>query len=301
MKKQLLIFTLLLISIPMIIFSCKPINIFSPLIDPSKMGTEANLDAGYQALSTGNYEDAVDYFTNAINNASGDELVDAYLGRASAYMNLAAPNLDDVVDDALSGDLDLSSSSDIIDTVVSDDEFDDFFTTVQDAADDYNAAISTAGSDVDPGVLLEAYEANMMSATGVAAMKIGNEYNEGIWAVNSQNPISNLTVNGETVTFNTELEAIVAGDRQETDALYHPYNISTWEDPNSANNGLKQYVDGETEESEMIEYLEAAYNNLEQLKSNPPLELSASDITNMETQIKNWAYYGLGDNRFGTP
>jgi len=60
-------------------------------------------------------------------------------------------------------------------------------------------------------------------------------------------------------------------------------------------------VDGETEESEMIEYLEAAYNNLEQLKSNPPLELSASDITNMETQIKNWAYYGLGDNRFGTP
>jgi len=306
MKKGILLIFLVLIVGAVGIISCRPINIFSPLVDPSKMGDDAKLDAGYNALASGDYEKAIDYFTDVINSASGNELIDAYVGRASAYLHTAAPNMDDVVTDLISGNIDPGSTGEIINTVVGDGELDDFFDNTQSAADDYNSAIDSAGSDIDPGILLEAYQANMMAATGVGAQKIADSYNGGnssyadIWSVDSTNPLK-VTTYG-TVTLNMELDAIVASDRLTTDDLYHPYNTNSWENPTAADNGLNLYVKSDAvAKASMMGYLSSAYDALDQLKTNPPAGLSATDIDGMQTGIINWAYYGLDDSSLGTP
>jgi len=38
-----------------LIASCKPINLFSPLVDPSKMGNDAKIEAGYNAIAAVSY------------------------------------------------------------------------------------------------------------------------------------------------------------------------------------------------------------------------------------------------------
>jgi len=127
-------------------------------------------------------------------------------------------------------------------------------------------------------------------------MNKGNKKHPKIWSVTSSSPVSSTTtINGSSVTFNMELEAITAGDRLDTDELFHKYNISTWElDPNENENGLRKYVSEATEEkSTMMVYLTNAYNNLEQLKSSPPLGMSESDLTDMQNSIVIWADYGL--------
>ena len=52
-KKHFLL--ILLLTGLFLIASCKPINIFSPLVDPSNMGEDAMLDAGYNAMADGDY------------------------------------------------------------------------------------------------------------------------------------------------------------------------------------------------------------------------------------------------------
>lgn len=288
--KSTIIFTLLILGILLIVISCKPINIFSPLVDPSKMGNEAKLDAGYNALASGNYDDAIDYFTSVINSGSGSEKTDAYLGRASAYLHSAAPNLDNVVSDLVSGNDSADDTGDIIDQVVSDDEFDDFFDGAQNAADDYNSVVGESTSGIDSGVLLEAYQANMMAATGVGAQTIADAYDISPWETSSTNPIVGTT------TYNDELDAIL--DSSST----HPYNISTWTDSTPANNGLNVYVKGNaTAKASMMSYLTEAYNDLEQLKSDPPEGMTVSDLSDMQNTILQWADYGLDYEYLGTP
>ena len=293
--KSTIIFTLLIFGILLIVISCKPINIFSPLVDPSKMGNEAKLDAGYNALASGNYDDAIDYFTSVINSGSESEKTDAYLGRASAYLHSAAPNLDDVVSDLVSGNVSADDTGDIIDQVVGDNEFDDFFESVQNAANDYNSAVGESTSGIDAGVLLEAYQTNMMAATGVGAQTIADAYNDSPWGTSSTNPIVGST------TYNDELDAIL--DSSST----HPFNISTWtiDDANNpSTNGLYEFIvnkNNTTAQNSMISYLTEAYNDLEQLKSDPPEGMTVSDLSDMQNTILQWANYGLGDNSLGTP
>ena len=307
MKKRIFLFLILIIATIFLAISCKPINIFSPLVDPSKMGNDAKLDAGYNALSSGDYDSAVDYFTSVINGSSGDEKSDAYLGRASAYLHSAAPNLDNVVSDLINGDVTADNTGDIIDQIVSDDDYDNFFDSAQDAADDYNSAIEESSS-IDSGVLLEAYQSNMMAATGVGAQAIADNYNKGntsfpdiIWQVTTTNPVATISGYG-SVTYNMELDAIITGDRLSTDDLYHPYNISTWSDSTAANNGLNKYVkDDATAKASMMGYLTEAYNALEQLKTDPPEGMTESSLSDMQNTILQWASYGLADSSLGTP
>lgn len=308
MKKGFFYTSLTFVSL--LLIACAPINLFTPLIDPSKMGNDAKMDAGYNAIEEGNYDEAIDYFSDIIDSGTGgDVLVDAYLGRASAYMNEASPNLDEVMGDIVSGNVNFDSSSDIITQIVENGEFDNFFDNAQDAADDYNSAIENSTGDIDPGILLEAYQTNMIAATGVGAQKIADTYNDGnisygtLWSVNLTDPIETIDISGvpTPITFNTELDAIIASDRLNTDTYYHPYNLSTWGDTDPALNGLKKYVDGSLEEADMMGYLTNAFNSLEQLKANPPMGMSVSDLADMQNGILQWAYYGLDDSSLGIP
>ena len=286
---RMVLFPIFILLILILAISCKPINIFSPLVDPSKMGNDAKLDAGYNALSDEDYDTAIDYFTSVINSGSGDEKTDAYLGRASAYLHSAAPNLDDVVSDFVSGDIQADDPGDIIDEIVGDGDFDDFFDGAQNAADDYNSATEGA-SNIDAGVLLEAYQSNMMAATGVGAQTIADAYNVSPWETSSTNPIVG------SVTYNMELDAIVNDDSSYT------YSISSWSDSTTTNNGLYQYVkNNSTAKASMMSYLTNAYNDLEQLKTDPPEGMTSDDISDMQNTILKWAVYGLDDNTLGTP
>lgn len=277
MVRKSLYFSLFLIIGTFLIISCKPINIFSPLVNPSKMGNDAKLDAGYNALADGNYNTAIDYFTDVIESASGDDLVDAYLGRGAAYMNTASSNIGTVFEDLLSGNLNVDDTGNIIGQVVNNDEYDVFFDNIQKAAVDYNSAIDNSASDVDPGILLEAYETNMMAATGVGAQKIAVDYSgPGGWLVPAD------------VTLNIAMDAIINDD------LTHEGRIETWSDPPSPN-GLADYVDGSAEETEMMGYLTNAFNALEDLKSNPPMGMSEQDFINMQQGINDWVTNGLGE------
>jgi len=307
MKKGIFLFLILIITTLFLAISCKPINIFSPLVNPSKMGNDAKLDAGYNALSSGDYDGAIDYFTSVINNSSGDEKSDAYLGRASAYLHSSAPNLDNVVTDLINGDVTANDTGDIIDQVVSDGDYDDFFDSTQNAADDYNSAVGESTSSIDSGVSLEAYQSNMMAATGIGAQAIANSYNNGnnnfadIWQVTETIPVATVSGYG-TVTYNMELDAIITGDRLSTEDLYHRYNISTWTDQTASNNGLNQIVKGDaTAKASMMSYLTEAYNSLELLKSDPPVGMTETSITDMQNNILKWTYYGLADISLGMP
>ncbi|MFW6139443.1 MAG: tetratricopeptide repeat protein [Spirochaetota bacterium] len=276
-NKSILPFILMSAGILLLVLSCKPINLFSPLVDPSKMGNEAKLDAGDNALASGSYDEAIDYYTQVIDSgAAGDELTDAHLGRASAYLRKAAPNLDQVVEEALSGDLDVDNTSDVITQVVGEDgDYTNFFDNSQNSADDYNSAVSSYDSeDIDPGVLLEVYETNMMAATGVGARKIAEKHNDSPWENISNEEYAAITDEGSS----------------------HPYNIGTWsKDPDAEDNGLSKYVKNDPggADNAMMEYLTNAYNALETLKQNPPSGMTASGIEGMQNGINDWVENGL--------
>jgi tetratricopeptide (TPR) repeat protein len=283
MRNKNLYFFYFLFVVAFLVSSCRPINIFSPLIDPSKMGNDAKLDAGYNALSEGDYDKAIDYFTDVIQSASGDDLVDAYLGRGAAYLRKSSPNIDSVVEDLLSGDLEVDNPGAIVTQVVAGGDYTSFFSDVEKAAADYNSAFDNITGEVDIGVLFEVYQTNMMAATGVGATKIATDYNTSPWDLGS-------------ITLNDEIDAII-------DTRTHPYDIDTWEDSVLANNGLRNYVyvDGtQNEETKMRGYLTNAHHALEKLKPNPPEGMSEQDVTDMQKRIEDWAYYGL-DPSLGTP
>jgi hypothetical protein len=264
----------------MFLGSCKPINIFSPFVDPSKLGNDAKMDAGYDALASGNYDDAIDYFSDVIKSASGNQLTAAYVGRASAYMRKASSTLDDVVQDLLEGNTQLDDPSDFIVRVVPNNEYESFFSNIQKAADDYNSAIVNSGTTIDKGILLEAYQANISAATGVGAQSIAMQYNDPPWGP-------------EEITPNDEMDEIVRTDGT------HPYGINTWKDPVPGNNGLRVYVDGTDEETTMLGYLTNAYNAAQQLKASPPAGMSSEDINDMQTSINEWVTIGLNETPLG--
>jgi hypothetical protein len=255
-----------------LIASCKPINLFSPLIDPSKLSNEAKLEAGYNAISDGDYTEAVDYFSDVIDSSSGDELTDALIGRATAYINIGAPDLDEATQDIMEGETDIDSLGQFIRTMKGSNSYATFFATVQLAAMDYNAAMANSGGITDSGLLVEVYQTNMMAATGVGATKIALDDDE-------------VTIGGIS---DAEIDAILEGT-----AGGHTYNIDTWGAETPANdNGLFEYVAGSPGDSaEMLGYLQGAFNALNVLELDPPLDM---DIPTMKSNINDWVTNGLG-------
>lgn len=251
--------------------SCRPINIFSPLVDPSNMNNDAKLDAGYNAIADGDYGKAIDYFSDVIKGSTGDQLVDAYIGRATAYMNQGAPGLSAAVDDMISGDLQFDDPGDVIDSVRGGNDYDEFFDNIEHAADDYNAAISNNGSLMDRGILVEAYQANMMAATGLGAVKIAYTYNNPPW--------DDLTEFG----IDLEIGAIVGADTS------HAKHIDTW--GAGGTNGLADHVQATAEGGEMLVHLQGAFDALSALESDPPLDMN---IPELKANINDWATLGLG-------
>ena len=254
------------------LLSCEPINIFSPFIDPSKMGNDEKMDAGYNAIEGGDYGEAVDLFGEVIAATSGGEQADAYIGRASAYLYLASPEIDTVVGDLISGNISVDNPSDIITRVVQDGDYTGFFVDMRSAADDFNQAVVLLGSETDVGILLESYQANLMAATGIAAGVIALGYNTSPW---------------DTATTDEEYGAI--SDEMST----YPYNISTWD--NTSGNGLAVYVDTTPQEAEMLVYLTAAFEALKLLQVNPPAGMTAGDVTDMQNNVNEWVTNGLGE------
>jgi hypothetical protein len=268
--RYLFLFLLLEVSF---LASCRPINIFSPLVDPSKMNNDAKVDAGYNAIADGDYAKAIEYFSDVIKSSSGEQLIDAYIGRATAYMNQGAPGLSDAVADMISGDLQFDSPGDVIENVMSGNDYDEFFDNIGNAADDYNGAIANSGPGMDRGILVEAYQANMMAATGVGALTIAYSYN-------ASSPWDDMTESG----INTEINAIVSADPT------HPKHIDTW-GVSAGTNGLADHVRATQEGSEMLLYLQGAFDALMALEPDPPLEMNIPDL---KTNINAWAEYGLG-------
>jgi hypothetical protein len=258
-----------------LIASCKPINLFSPLVDPSKMGNDAKIDAGYNAIADGDYEEAIDYFSDVIDGASGEDLTDAYIGRATSYMNIGAPGLDEAVSDLISGDIDFDDTGQVITDIKGDNDYDEFFDNVSNAADDYNAAIDNAGQDMDKGILVEAYQANLMAATGVGATRVSVAYNVSPW---------------NTPLINDEIDAILAGDGS------HPFDMATWDinDKGSpSSNGLYEYVrPSAADRNDMLGYLQSAFDALTALESDPPLDMG---IPGLKSNINSWVTNGLDE------
>jgi len=253
-----------------LIASCKPINLFSPLIDPSKLSNEAKLEAGYNAISDGDYTEAVDYFSDVIDSSSGDELTDALIGRATAYINIGAPDLDEATQDIMEGETDIDSLGQFIQTMKGSNSYATFFATVQLAAMDYNDAMDNSGGITDSGLLVEVYQTNMMAATGVGATKIALDNDD-------------VTSGGIS---DAEIDAILDGT-----AGGHQYNIDTW-GSSSAPNGLANYVAGSPgDRAEMLGYLQGAFNALNVLELDPPLDM---DIPTMKSNINDWVTNGLG-------
>jgi hypothetical protein len=281
-KKTLIIITGIVILVSFT--ACRPINLFSPFVDPSTMGNDAKMDAGYNAIASGDYQTAIGYFTAVINSGtSGKELAEAYEGRASAYMQEASPYIDDVAADILNGDIEADNQGEIIDQVVQDGDFLSFYDNIDNAADDYNSAIDNTSGDVDAGILFEAYQANMMAATGVGSQKIAVSYNTAPW-------------DGITKTINEELDAIT----DETSG--YTYHIGTWSDSTDTDNGLNVHVkDDVTANPSMMNYLTNAFEALDALELHPPTAMTASNIADMKTGILEWAVYGLEDTSLGTP
>ena len=248
-----------------LIASCKPINLFSPLVDPSKMGNDAKIEAGYNAIADGDYGKAVDYFSDVIDSASGDDLTAGYIGRAAAYIHIGAPNLSEAMSDIMSGETDIDNLGQFIKDVKGAKDYATFFASVQLAAADYNAAMANSGGITDSGILIEIYQTNMMAATGVGSTKIAFE-----------DPVPG------TVT-DAEIDDILEGN----DA--HQYDIDDW--GSSANNGLYEYVRLSTESNKMLVYLQGAFDALTELESDP---LPDMDIPAMKSNINDWVLNGLG-------
>jgi hypothetical protein len=274
MKKRAIIALIPLAFLLLMNTSCKPLNIFSSFVDTSNLDNEGKIDAGKNAIADGDYDEAIDLFTDVINDSSGDEQTEAYLGRGDAYLNKAAPNLDEVTSDVINGDLEFDSPGEVIDTVVSSGGYEDFFDNVGNAADDYNAAADNGGSSITNGKFLEIYEVNMLAATGVGANQIAVDYEVSPWRL------------GLDVTLDQELDAIT--DESST----HPKNIGTWGAP-SGTNGLSDHVDGSgAPETQMLGYLTNAFDALTVLEDDPPLGL---DIPSLKQGINDWVTNGLGE------
>lgn len=248
-----------------LIASCKPINLFSPLVDPSKMGNDAKIEAGYNAIADGDYGKAVDYFSDVIDSASGDDLTAGYIGRAAAYIHIGAPNLSEAMSDIMSGETDIDNLGQFIKDVKGAKDYATFFASVQLAAADYNAAMANSGGITDSGILIEVYQTNMMAATGVGSTKIAFEH-----------PTPG------TVT-DAEIDLILEGNDS------HPWDIDDW--GSSANNGLYEYVRLSTESNKMLVYLQGAFDALTELESDP---LPDMDIPAMKSNINDWVLNGLG-------
>ncbi|HEB32946.1 MAG TPA: hypothetical protein ENI15_19035 [Spirochaetes bacterium] len=280
--KRLLLLILLITGL-LLIASCRPINIFSPLVDPSKMGNDAKLDAGYNAMADGDYDLAIDYFTDVIQSASGETLTEAYVGRGASYLNSASSNVNTVTEKVINGDLDISKpGAIIIDLVEPGGDYVTFFATMKLAAADYTSAMSILGADMAASRLQDTYETNMIAATGVGAIRIANAYTTAPWA--------------SPDTINDEIHEILK-DTNNTDyptAGSEQFHIDTWDQADVVNNGLYVYVRTDpSSKSEMMVYLTNADNACTYMYSNLPIGMSQQDITDMKTGISDWVNNGL--------
>ena len=280
-KKHFLL--ILLLTGLFLIASCKPINIFSPLVDPSNMGEEAMLDAGYNAMADGDYNKAIDYFSDVIQIAAGDTLVEAYVGRGASYLNSSSDNVVAVTQAIVDGTVDISNPGEAIRMMVTDGDYVSFFTTMKYAAADYSSAMSLLGDNMAASRLRDTYQTNMIAATGVGATRVANAHPTSPWAVPGD------------VTLNTAIDEIL----KDGATSVHPYDIDTWEDQTPANNGLRQYVDGSIEESEMMVYLTNAYNACTNMETNIPVGFESQDIQDMKNGIRQWSDWGLADLSLG--
>ncbi len=271
-----LYFPLFLLAGLIVIISCKPFNIFSPLVDPSKMGNDAKLDAGYNAMDSGNYAEAIDYFTDVIESADGQDLTDAYVGRGASYLKSATGEIGNVGDEVMDGNLDVDNPGDIIRALVTDNNYTDFFTNIKLSAADYNNAMFYSNYNLHKSIILEVYQTNIMAATGVGATKIAIDYNTGPW-------------DPGTVTLNQEIDAVL------DELSAHPYHIGTWDDT-AAGNGLRDYVNGAAEDAGMMVYLTNAFNALKLLEDDPPVGMEQQDILDMESGINDWVVNGLANS-----
>ncbi len=277
-----LYFPLFLLAGLIVIISCKPINIFSPIVDPSKMGNDAKLDAGYNAMDSGNYAKAIDYFTDVIESAGGQDLTDAYVGRGASYLKSATGEIGTVGDEIMEGTLELNNPGDIIIALVPDKNYTTFFYLINESADDYNDAMVNSNYDIHKSIIFEAYQTNMMAATGVGATKIATDYEIAPWGQILDN-----------VPLNTEIKAILDEDPG------HPAHTGTWDinDPTPApagTNGLYEYVrPSASSKSEMMGYLTNAFNALKHLETDPPVGMDQQDILEMEDSINDWVEEGF--------
>lgn len=275
-----LYFPLFLLAGLIVIISCKPFNIFSPLVDPSKMGNDAKLDAGYNAMDSGNYAEAIDYFTDVIESASGQDLTDAYVGRGASYLKSATGEIGNVGDEIMDGNLDVDNPGDIIRALVTDNNYTDFFTNIKLSAADYNNAMFYSNYNLHKSIILEVYQTNIMAATGVGATKIAIDYNTTPWIVPGE------------VTLNVAIDAVL--DELNT----HLGDIGTWDEIWAApdDNGLRDYVNGAAEDAGMMVYLTNAFNALKLLENDPPVGMEQQDILDMESGINDWVVNGLANS-----
>ena len=169
----------------------------------------------------------------------------------------------------MNGETDIESLGQFIRDLKGSNDYATFFATIQLAAMDYNAAMVNSGGITDSGLLIEVYQTNMMAATGVGATKI---------ALDDDTVAVGVT--------DAEIDAILESGG-------HTYNIDTWgiiHSPPGSPNGLTQYVEGKAEETGMLVYLQGAFNALNLLELDPPLDM---DITSMKNSINDWVNNGL--------
>lgn len=282
-------FLILLIIGLFLIASCKPINIFSPLVDPSKMGDDAKLDAAYNAMDDGDYNLAIDYFTDVIQSAVGENLTEAYVGRGASYLNSSSDNVAAVTEGIINGSLDISKPGEVIRMMVTDGDYVSFFATMKLAAADYSSAMSIMGDDMAASRLQDTYETNMIAAAGVGSTRVANAHPTSPWAVPGN------------VTLNTAIDEILKDGATSA----HPYHIDTWEiddptPPPGGTNGLYEYVRlNAGSKSEMMVYLTNAYNACTNMETNLPIGIEYQDTQDMKNGIRKWSDYGLADLSLG--
>jgi hypothetical protein len=251
------------------------------------MGEEAMLDAGYNALADGNYNQAEKYFSDVILSASGDTLAEAYVGRGAAYLHLSSDNIDSVTQGIIDGSLDISKPGELIRMMVTDGDYVTFFDFIKWAAADYASAMSLQGSDMEASRLQDTYQTNMMAAAGVGAERIADDYPTPPWDVPG------------SVTLNTAIDEILKDGATSA----HPYHIDTWEynDPTypGGTNGLYEYVRVTASNSEMMVYLRNAYDACTNMQTNLPIGFENQDIQDMKNGIRKWSDWGLADLSLG--
>jgi len=226
-------------------------------------------------MDSGNYAKAIDYFTDVIESAGGQDLTDAYVGRGASYLKSATGEIGNVGDEIMEGNLEAGNPGDIIRALVPDKNYTTFFYLINESADDYNDAMVNSNYGIHKSIIFEAYQTNMMAATGVGATKIAADYNTTPWIVPGEK------------TLNEAIDAVL-----DEDTAAHSAHIGTWdEDP--AANGLEDYVDDTPEDAGMMVYLTNAFNALKHLEDDPPLGMDQQDILDMEDSINDWVEEGL--------